>query len=409
MTMRATRSGVSDGYEDRYGRRMHRMSYAQRAELRKRYNASIPRWRQPLVGYIATIPLVIAAIYATLSLKEMLGDVYFAGAIVLLTTMLIAIVWGVGPSLLCVLLSTLLLEYYFFPPLGPASLSNWHSFIQLIPLVISGLAIALITAQRERARLKTLAAEQELQSYALELETINAKLQDANQAKDRFLSIASHELKTPITTIRGQAQLALRRLARQNDLPSDREGVQQALEKINEQTTRLTSLIDELLDVSSMRAGKVELQTRRYDLRDICKEVVGDQRFLTGRTINLEMPAEPVEANVDYDRLSQVLVNLISNAVKYSPERESVEVSLCQGENSALIKVRDYGKGIPREQQERIFESFYRTPDAQSSSKKGMGLGLAISKEIVERHRGRLWCESSPGNGSTFIAEIPLR
>jgi signal transduction histidine kinase len=405
MEMRATRSDV---FFDRRGRRIKRMTFEQRVELRKRYVAQIPGWRRPLIGYIVSVPLVGLAMWTTLMLRMMMGEFLFPGSLSALAVLFVALFWGVGPSLFAIALNTVLLDYFFLPPVNKGSLVTYESMAQLLPFIVTGLIIALITSQRERERLKTLAAEQELQAYALELEEINQKLGDANQTKDRFMSIASHELKTPITTIRGQAQLALRRLDKQQELSSDLESVHTSLERINDQTGRLTSLIDELMDVSSIRAGKVQLHKRKQDLNMVSREVAEDQRMLTGRSIVLDIPSTPVKAQVDGDRISQVLVNLISNAVKYSPERSPVEITVNQGDSHATIIVRDYGKGIPKEQQERIFETFYRTPDAQSSSKQGLGLGLAISKEIVERHNGRIWMESAPDHGSTFFVELPL-
>jgi signal transduction histidine kinase len=288
-------------------------------------------------------------------------------------------------------------------------LQSWEDAIQLLPFFIAGIIIAIITAQRERARLNALAAEYVMQSYAEELEVSNQKLDDANQMKDRFLSVASHELKTPITTIRGQAQLVLRRLSKQKELSPELESIRTTLARINEQTTRLTLLIDELLDVSSIRTGKMALRKRRCDLRDLCSEVVDDQRMLTGRQITLDLPPAAVQTHIDSDRLAQVLVNLVGNAVKYSPEDSPVEVKVCQNGEHAIICVRDHGRGIDSDQLEHIFESFYRTPDAEASSKRGLGLGLAISKDIVERHDGRIWCESEPRRGSAFFVELPLR
>jgi signal transduction histidine kinase len=396
-------------YIDSRGRRLKRMSLEQRKALRRQYEAKMPGWRLPIVGYFVSILLVALALMATAMLQGMLGNFYFSGALLVLAVLIVATFWGVGPSLFTLLLSAVLLEYNFTLPPDQLATKNWMDALQLLPFVISGLTVALITAQRERARLKTLVAEQELQEYAQELEAINSKLEDASQTKDRFLSIASHELKTPITTIRGQAQLAHRRLRKQKALSDELEVVQTALERINDQTTRLTSLIDELLDVSSIRNGKVELRKRRCDLREICREVVEDQRLLTGRFILLEMPPDPVELSIDRDRISQVLVNLISNAVKYSPEEKPVEVCVQHLPEDVLVRVCDYGKGIAKNQQKRIFETFYRTPDAQASTKQGLGLGLAISKEIVERHKGQIWCESEPGKGSTFFVKLPCR
>jgi signal transduction histidine kinase len=283
---------------------------------------------------------------------------------------------------------------------------SWQDTAQLIPFVIAGLTIALITAQRERARLRALGTEQELQAYAEELEVANHKLEEANQTKDQFLSIASHELKTPITSIRGYTQLTIRRLTKQKDLSPEMEDVSATLQKINDQTSRLTSLIDELMDVSSIRAGKLELRKQKCDLRDICREVVKDQRLLSGRTITVNMPEKAIMIQVDQHRIEQVFANLISNAIKYSPDEQPIEVILQQYDGTTTVRVKDFGQGIPKDEQERIFETFYRTPDAQTSSKRGLGLGLAIVKDIVERHNGRIWCESTPGQGSTFFVEL---
>jgi signal transduction histidine kinase len=182
-----------------------------------------------------------------------------------------------------------------------------------------------------------------------------------------------------------------------------------SLERINDQAIHLTTLIDELLDVSIMRTGYADLRKRKYDLNDICREAVDDQQLLTGRSIVLTAPEEPMIINVDRDRLSQVLINLVSNAIKYSPDGSPIKVDVSCDRDYARIAVHDQGKGIPKDQQTKIFETFYRTPEALSSSKKGMGLGLAIAKEIVERHNGHIWCESKTGQGSIFRVELSLR
>lgn len=399
---------TSGPYIDRHGRRLKRMSFEQRADLRKRYKAQMPRWRHPFIGYLASIPLVTLAMYITLSVQKMLGHLYFPGTIMVLSVLFTALFWGVGPALLAVALSTLALDYYTLPAVGEFNITTWLGMLQLLPFIITGLAIALIVAQRERARLDSIAAEQELHSYALELEDVNQKLKEANQTKDSFLSIASHELKTPITSIRGQAQLMLRRLSKQQELSPEMAAVSATLEKINTQTDRLTSLINDLMDVSSIRTGKLALRKQQCDIREICRQVVDDQRLLTDRSIQLDMPPEPIEMQVDSDRLSQVLVNLVSNAIKYSPEKSAVEVCVRRAGNKVIIKVRDHGRGIAKNQIKYIFDPFYRTPEAEKSSQRGLGLGLAITKDIVERHNGRIWCESEPNKGSTFCVELPL-
>ncbi len=124
-------------------------------------------------------------------------------------------------------------------------------------------------------------------------------------------------------------------------------------------------------------------------------------------SFELELSPIPVMVYADSNRLCQVIVNLVNNAVKYSPEHSPVQVGINQYQCVAIIQVSDAGSGIPKEQQEHIFEPFYRTPDVQTSAKSGLGLGLAICKDIVERHGGRIWCDSCSNKGSCFFVELP--
>ena len=401
--MRATPGEI---YVDKNGRRYQRMSFEQRAQIRKRYIADVPKWRHPSVGYFSTLPLVGAIVLCIVYLAQFMGHLLFSSSLYILVVVCVALLWGVGPALFSIALSSGALYYFSVVPLMRNDWNDWQSIVQLLPFVVSGLIIALITSQRERARLQALEAEQELQTYAEDLEAANQRLEDADQMKDRFLSIASHELKTPITTIRGQAQLMLRRISKKSH--TDLDGIAATLERINEQTSRLTMLIDELLDVSSMRAGKAQLNRRTCDVCDLCRQVVEDQRLLTGRMIDLTVPATPLSMHIDVDRLSQVLTNLISNAVKYSPDNSPVAVMLDTRQDYVTIRVQDHGRGIPKDQQEHIFETFYRTPDAQTSAKRGLGLGLAITRDIVERHGGKIRVESEENQGSTFIVDLPI-
>ena len=381
----------------------------QRAEMRKRYIAQIPRWRHPLIGSVFTVPLVGLAISVVLLEKMLIHDFYFPGAPLFLAIVLVALMWGTGPALFAVLLSTLALDYFYIPPFGQFDVANWPGTLQILPFFLAGIVIAVISGQREAARRRALFAEQELQAHANELEQTNRELKEANQLKDQFLSMASHELKTPITTIRGQAQVMLRRLSKQKELPGELSDVRTALEKIDEQTYRLTALVNDLLDLSSMRSGKIELRLSRCDVRDICSSIVENQRLLSERTIELEMPPAPVILNADGDRMEQVVTNLVSNAIKYSPNEAPVQVSVRQRDKVVVLEVHDSGQGIPKDQQKRIFETFYRSPDAETARKSGWGLGLAICKDIVERHGGCIWCESRVGEGSTFFIELPVK
>jgi signal transduction histidine kinase len=395
--------GIDHKTQDRSIALVHRK---QRVQTHKHNLARLPWWREPPVGSIMTFPLVGAGLLIPFGLQSLGIENAFLDTPFVLVTLIIALIWGTEPAVLSILLGTLAFDIYFLPPVG-SLVHAWHELLQLIPFVLAESIIVVLAAQRERGRRQILFARQELEAYAGELEWVNQELEQANTLKEHFLSMASHELKTPITSIRGQAQLGLRRLAKQADLPAELAPLGTALERIDQLTHRLQSLVDDLLDLSILRSGKMTLRATRCDVGAMCREVITEQQSLSGRSIELEVPSSPVVLQADCERLSQVVTNVVSNAIKYSPENSSVQVRVRQSKHAALIQVHNEGSTIPREQQTHIFEPFYRTPDAQSSSKKGWGLGLAISKQIVERHGGRIGVASSQEQGVTFTIELP--
>jgi signal transduction histidine kinase len=378
-----------------------------RVQTHKHNLARLPWWRQPPVGYLVTFPLVGLGLLIPFGLQGLGIANAFLDTPFVLVTLIIALIWGTEPAVLSILLGTLAFDIYFLPPIG-SLVHDWYELLQLIPFVLAEIIIVVLTAQRERGRRQILFARQELEAYAVELEWVNQELEKADKLKDHFLSMASHELKTPITSIRGQAQLGMLRLTKQAELPAELAPLRTALERIDQHTHRLTGLVDDLLDLSILRSGKMSLRSTHCDVGEVCREVIAEQQSLSSRSIGLEVPSSPVVLQADCERLSQVVTNLVTNAIKYSPENSPVQVRVSQSKHSALIQVHNEGSTIPQELQANIFEPFYRTPDAQSSSKKGWGLGLAISKQIVERHGGRIGVESSQENGVTFRIELPF-
>ncbi|MGB8345472.1 MAG: HAMP domain-containing sensor histidine kinase [Ktedonobacteraceae bacterium] len=406
MTTKATRLQSTYDYKERS---IVQISLQQRAKLRKEYRAQIPAWRRPLVGYFMTIPIVALGTLLMYFEYQLLSRFYFSGIPAILAIMLVALIWGLGPALFAVLLGSLALGYFYIQPYTGTNAFLQDKLLSLIPFIVAGLIVAIITGQREAARIRALASEQEAEERAQELESANQELEQANQLKDHFLSIASHELKTPITSISGFTQITLRRLSRENGNLTDAADVQTTLQKIETQTQRLNALIDDLLDLNNVRSGRIPLQLGNCDIKATCREAIENQHQLTGRDIELEEPATAVIVKADSDRVNQVITNLISNALKYSPEDAPVQVTIRQHATAVCIAVHDQGQGISKEQQKHIFEAFYRTPDARTSKKRGWGLGLAICKDIIERHNGQIWCESKPGKGATFFVELPVK
>ena len=393
---------------DDKNRSLQVINVQQRENLHKRYRAQLPLWHHSFVGYLSSIPLVALGLAGVLLGRNLLPHFYFPSVTMVIPVVVIALFWGVGPALFTVLLGTLALDYFYIPPVGIVTFNSLGGLLQLSPFILSGVIIAIITGQRETARLRALFAEQIANERAGELEQVNRELEEANRLKDQFLSMASHELKTPISAIRGQAQYGLLRLKKKAEIASEEDNIRGILEKVDEQTFRLAALVDDLLDLSSIRAGRIELRVKGCDITALCRSVVEDQRTLSGRTIELAIPESPCMIEGDSDRLNQVVTNLVGNALKYSPGDCPVSVNVQQRDDTVLIGVRDEGAGIAQDQQARIFETFYRTPTVRTSGKRGWGLGLAICKDIVERHDGRIWCESEPGKGSTFYVELPV-
>ncbi len=324
----------------------------------------------------------------------------------------VALFWGVGPGLLATILSCVTLIYiYLFPVQRGSTVPpsfDWEVIIPVLLFAIASLVVVILIGQREAARRQALQAKQIVQMHISDLATANQELLQANQLKDLFVSIASHELKTPITTIRGQAQLALRRIGKNATPSPELNDLQDAFVKVDEQTKRLTNLIDELLDLTSLRSGKQVLDKKPCNLNEICSSAIEDLRMISGRTIDLDLPSSPVLLQADAARIGQVVTNLVSNALKYSPAASAVKVRVEHDDRVARFCVQDAGKGISPEQLANIFQPFYRTSDARASTISGTGLGLTICKDIVQQHHGRIWCESTLDSGSTFFVELPL-
>jgi signal transduction histidine kinase len=222
-------------------------------------------------------------------------------------------------------------------------------------------------------------------------------------AKDVFLADVIHELKTPLAAAKAQAQLALHQLGEKR---TD-AGTARALRLISQQIDRLNRLVGDLLEASRLESGKLELQPVEFDLTALLEEMRHRMQPLGDRhPIQIQAP-DTLPLVADRDRIEQVLANLLSNAIRYSPEGGAIELHAGQKGNEVWVTIKDHGLGIPQEQQELVFERFGR---AHGTAFGGLGLGLAISKGIVDAHGGRIWVESDgvPGKGSVFHVELPL-
>jgi signal transduction histidine kinase len=232
--------------------------------------------------------------------------------------------------------------------------------------------------------------------------TAMEQLERVNRAKSEFVSIVSHEFRTPLTGIQGFSEMMRDEgltLAEMREYAGD----------INKDAQRLNRLITEMLDLDRMEAGRMTLHREPADLNAIVSDAADRVRpNAPGHPISLRLDAALLAFSADRDKLTQVVANLLSNAVKYSPTGGEIVVVTAQDGTSALLSVSDHGMGIPQDRLESIWERYSRIETDKTRGIQGTGLGLPIVRQIVTMHGGKVWAESEVGRGSTFHVVLPL-
>jgi CheY-like chemotaxis protein/anti-sigma regulatory factor (Ser/Thr protein kinase) len=226
---------------------------------------------------------------------------------------------------------------------------------------------------------------------------------ELDHERSEFLTVAAHELRTPLTPLSMYLQGIERRLSRGAAIEPE------LVAKARKQVGRLSRLVEDLLDVSRLESGRLSLSRDAVAIDELVAEVVADFRAASPQhEILLRRPSQGLRAIGDRERLEQVVVNLVQNAIKYSPQGGRVEVSVDRAGSRARVEVTDHGIGIPKEEQKHVFERFFRAHNAATRNYGGLGIGLYVSNEIVERHGGAFEVSSEPGKGATFAFTLPL-
>ena len=295
------------------------------------------------------------------------------------------------------------------------------------PLLPKGRAFGAIVIRRKEVRpfsvkqielLKTFADQaviaienvrlfQEIQEKSRELETANERLKELDRLKSDFVSNVSHELRTPLTAIKGAVDLLLREVPGRLN-----ESQTHYLTRVRSNTQHLAGLINDLLDLAKIEEGKVELNGVRVSVGGLVHEVMETVKPMAAEKpvlLEVQVPEPSVLVWADRDKVTQVLMNLIGNAIKFTPPQGRVTVSASiDGTEWAQVSVNDSGPGILAEERQKIFQKFYQVSEDGGPKPKGTGLGLAISKSLVELHGGKIWVESEQGRGSTFSFTLPV-
>ncbi len=274
--------------------------------------------------------------------------------------------------------------------------------VNAVPLRLSHFGLSLVPDGDE--------ACDEAESAALVVHQDITALKEAEQLKDEFIGIAAHELRTPVAVLKGYAQMLLRQTVHGKG-PALSDWQMEALQSIDQATIRLVELIEDLLNVTRLQAGRFHLSIEPSDLVAVVRRVINRLQMTSEHhTLSFSASSPYLIVETDMQRLEQVLTNVITNAMKYSPQGGAVEITLCENREQrvAQISVRDFGIGIPKAQQSRIFGRFVRAENANAYGITGTGLGLYLCREMIELLGGHIWFESVEGQGSTFFLTLPL-
>ncbi|GLV53473.1 hypothetical protein KDH_03270 [Dictyobacter sp. S3.2.2.5] len=380
--------------------------------------ASLSAWRRPLIGYLITLPL--AALM--LALAPLVWNQGFPitsthiNTILLLVVTVAAVVWGIGPSICLLLVGTGLILDLFFQPLLLGRLFphvafqrlNLNELVSIALFALTGMMISIIVYQRERAR-----------RHAQEQENIS---KNAQHQLEEFIGIICHELKTPLTGIQGNIQFACRKI--QKHLLSVPEAVHlhpqiksllKTLHYAERSAVIETRLVDDLLDASRIQRNTFRIKRTDCNLVDCVDQAVERLEGMNARKrIVWNRSSDMLLVYGDPDRLEQVVSNYLSNALKYARASTLVTICLTAEADFARVSVSDEGPGLSLEEQQRIWERFYRAQPRVEPNEDdevphvGLGIGLSLCRAIVEQHGGQVGVESVPEEGSTFWFTIPL-
>jgi signal transduction histidine kinase len=349
-----------------------------------------PLREHPILRHVVAIGATVATIALLIPLRVLIEPL--PSPPFLLTVMVVAWLAGLGPAVVTVVLSALALDYWFIPPLG-AIITTWHEIASVVSFAAVGIAVAWLTATRRQV-------EDERQALLAREQTSRASAEAANRAKDQFVAVLGHEFRNPLTAIVSAVHLLDRS-------GSQDEHARHAREVIARQARNITRLVEDLLEINRIANGKVRLDLQPIELTGTvrrCLETLNERT--QGHRVSLEAD-EDIWVHADPVRLEQIVVNLIDNAVKYTPAGGAIHVRVARERHRAVLSVRDTGVGIARDDLPRIFDLFVQGEPGASRGRGGLGIGLAVVRRLAELHGGTIEASSDgPGRGSTFSLRL---
>lgn len=374
--------------------------------------------RKQLLGYLVAV-LVIAA--ATIVLRAF-GD-HINSTTVSLTFLLIvlflATAWGPRPAVVASLLAATSLNYFFLPPVGTFTIADPHNWVAVFAFLITAVLVGQLSARVKRQAADAEAARTEIERLYEELQdsfeaASQAKaLRQSERLKSALLDAVTHDLRTPLTSIKASITTLLDDTKRSGEVNLEPQSKMEMMEVIDEESDRLNRFIGDLIELARIEAGEMQLSRRWGPLDEIISAATLRARPITkDHRVEVKVAEGLPVVRVDERAVSEVFYTLINNAAKFSPAGSVIRISAQQDGASMRMSVEDEGVGISPELRERVFDKFFRATrngDVGRQTPAGTGMGLAIAKGIVEAHGGRIWIETGPmDRGTRVVFTLPI-
>jgi K+-sensing histidine kinase KdpD len=366
-------------------------------------------------GYIFAVFGVTVVIGALSPFNHRLSPTTVALAL-LLIVLFAATGWGSRPALLAALLGVICLNFFFLPPVHTFTIADPQNWIALAAFLITALVAGGLSARAKRRAEEAEAGRREIERLYNEYKVAAERARQAEvfeqseRLKSALLDAVTHDLRTPLTSVKA----AVTTLLDETEVTLDDEARREFLEVINEEADRLNHFVENMVELARIEAGAVNLRRRWSSVEEIVAMARARAEALTrGHQLEIELERELPAARVDASLIAEVLYSLIDNAAKYSPAGARIKIFARRaGNEMIMIAVEDEGRGIPVELRERVFDKFFRATAEGAASlgrPKGLGMGLAIARGIVDAHGGRVWVESgSSGAGARIAFTIPV-
>jgi len=367
-------------------------------------------------GYWFAITGVATVTAALAPVHERFSSTTVALAL-LLVVVFAAIGWGSRPALVAAVSGVLCLNFFFLPPLHTFVIAAPQNWMALAAFLITAVTVGQLSARAKRRAEEAEAGRKEIERLYHEYRIASEQAKQAEvfrqseQLKSALLDAVTHDLRTPLTSIKASVTTLLAEENPDDPVALDQEGRIELLDVINEETDRLNRFVENMVELARLEAGELQLRRRWGSVAEIVALASERASELTAsHSIEVSLERELPSARVDSNLLAEVLYSLIDNAAKYSPAGSPIKISACRAEDEMiLLTVEDQGRGIPQEAREKVFDKFFRVTADNAHQPKGLGMGLSIARGIIAAHGGRIWIEDgAQGSGTCVQLLIPI-